>query len=76
VRAAAARVIASKGLKLGSELIDLLGDDKPAVREAAHAALLKLSKGADYGPAKDATTEEREEAVKKWRAWWEKQEKR
>src|SRR5439155_326513 len=69
VRAAAARVIASKGLKLGGELIDLLGDDKPAVREAAHTALLKLSKGADYGPAKDATTEEREEAGKKWRAW-------
>ncbi len=76
VRAAAARVIASKGLKLGGELIELLGDDKPAVREAAHAALLKLSGGADYGPAKGASTEEREEAVKKWRAWWEKQAKR
>ena len=76
VRAAAARVIAGKGLQMGGELIDLLGDDKPAVREAAHAALVKLNKGADNGPAKDATTEEREEAVKKWRAWWQKQEKR
>jgi len=76
VRAAAARVIASKGLKLGDELIDLLGDENAGVREAAHTALVKLSKGADHGPAKSATPEEREAAVKKWRAWWEKQEKR
>jgi hypothetical protein len=76
VRAATARVIGDKNLKLGDELIDLLGDDNVAVREAAHAALVKLSKGADYGPAKDATTAERDEAVKKWRAWWEKQRKR
>jgi hypothetical protein len=76
VRAATARVIAAKGLKLGAELIEMLGDDNAGVREAAHAALVKLSKGADYGPAKDATTEQRDEAVKKWRAWWEKQEKR
>jgi len=72
VRAAAARVIASKGLKLGDALIDLLGDDNAAVREAAHTALVKLSKGADYGPAKDATTEDRAAAIKQWRAWWEK----
>ncbi len=76
VRAAVARVIASKNLKLGDELIDLLGDDNTGVREAAHAALVKLSQGADHGPAKDATTEERAAAIKKWRAWWEKQEKR
>jgi hypothetical protein len=76
VRSAAARVIGSKNLKLGGELIDLLGDDNAGVREAAHAALVKLSKGTDHGPAKDATAEERAAAVKKWRAWWEKQEKR
>jgi hypothetical protein len=73
VRAAVARVIGNKSLKLGGELIDLLGDEKPSVREAAHAALVKLSKGADYGPAKNASDAERDEAVKKWRAWWEKQ---
>jgi hypothetical protein len=76
VRAASARVIGGKSLKLGDELIDLLGDDNAGVREAAHAALVKLGKGTDHGPAKDATTEERAAAVKKWRAWWEKQEKR
>lgn len=75
VRAASARVIGGKNLKLGGELIDLLGDDNAGVREAAHAALVKLSKGADYGPAKNAATEERAAAVKKWRAWWEKQPK-
>ncbi|HEX5271791.1 MAG TPA: hypothetical protein VFW33_14940 [Gemmataceae bacterium] len=76
VRWSAARVIGGKSLKLGDELIDLLGDDYADVREAAHAALVKLGKGADYGPAKDASAEERAAAVKKWRAWWEKQEKR
>ena len=76
MRAATARVIASKAPKLGGELIDLLGDENAGVREAAHAALVKLSKGTDHGPAKNATTEERDEAVKKWRAWWDKQEKR
>jgi hypothetical protein len=76
VRAAAARVAGSKGMKLGGELIDLLGDDNAAVREAAHAALVQLGKGADYGPSKNATKEDRDAAVKKWRAWWEKQEKR
>jgi hypothetical protein len=76
VRAAVARLIGNKSLRLGGELIDLLGDDNAAVREAAHASLVKLSKGADHGPAKDAGTTERNEAVKKWRAWWEMQEKR
>ncbi len=76
VRASAARVIGGKSLKLGDELIDLLGDENAAVREAAHAALVKLSKGTDLGPAKDATADERAAAVKKWRAWWERQEKR
>jgi hypothetical protein len=76
VRAASARVIGGKSLKLGDELIELLGDDDAAVREAAHAALVKLAKGTDHGPAKDATADERAAAVKKWRAWWEKQDKR
>jgi hypothetical protein len=76
VRAATARVIANKSLKLGDELISLLADDNAGVREAAHTALVKLSKGIDHGPAKDATTDERDEAIKKWRAWWDKQEKR
>jgi hypothetical protein len=76
VRAATARVIAGKAPKLGGELIDLLDDDNAGVRQAAHDALVKLARGADYGPAKTATREERAEAVKKWHAWWDKQEKR
>ena len=39
-------------------------------------AFTKIRKGTDHGPAKNATTDEREAAIKKWRAWWEKQEKR
>lgn len=73
VRAAAARAVGARKLRLGDELIGLLGDDSPEVRTAAHQSLVKLSKGTDYGPRQDASEEERSEAVKKWQAWWAKQ---
>jgi hypothetical protein len=70
VRAAAARAAAAKGLRYGDELIDLLNDRDPDVRQAAHDALVRLSVGQDFGPSKDA---EREAAVRLWRAWWDRQ---
>jgi hypothetical protein len=70
VRSAAARASVSKGLRLGSELIDLLEDADGNVRQAARQALIQLSKGADYGPAPDADAAARAQAVKQWRAWW------
>jgi hypothetical protein len=73
VRAAAARVAASKGLHLESQLIDLLKDEEKVVRQAAHDALVKLNKGIDYGPKAGASPEERKEAEQKWRAWLTKQ---
>lgn len=73
VRIAAARAIGDKGMKLGSELIDLLGDKEADVQQAARQALVKLAKGTDYGPERDAKENERTEAVKQWRAWWAKQ---
>jgi oligoendopeptidase F len=76
VRAAAAKVVAAKGLRLGSELIELLSDADERVREAAHQALVKLNRGTDYGPSARATDEERAAAIKKWRDWWAKQNKR
>jgi hypothetical protein len=69
VRAAAAEVVARKGLHWESELINLLGDTESTVREAAHRALVRLSKGSDFGPKAGADEAERKEAQKKWRDW-------
>jgi len=73
VRAAAASVAGSKGLRLGGELIDLLTDENARVRDAAHIALVRLSRGTDFGPKANASETEREAAIKKWREWWAKQ---
>jgi hypothetical protein len=70
VRRATARAIGSKFPTLAGDLIDRLGDDSAEVRAAAHEALVRLAKGEDFGPA-GTSVEEREEARKKWRAWWE-----
>lgn len=72
IRKSATRVIASKMPRLGGELIDLLGDEKPEVRSAAHEALLKLSRGQDFGPAAGADKEKIAEAQAKWRSWWDR----
>jgi hypothetical protein len=73
VRAAAARTVGSKGLRYGEELIALLGDDVPAVQQAARAALMQLSGGMDFGPTPNASFGDRAAAAQKWRKWWQDQ---
>jgi hypothetical protein len=73
VRAAAARVVGAKGLRLVDEVIDLLRDDDKMVADAAHDALVRLNRGRDLGPAHNAGDSERDAAVKKWREWWARQ---
>ncbi len=50
------------------EIAKLLLDPEPSVVRAAHAALRSLT-GEDHGPAANATEEEKQEAVKAYRAW-------
>lgn len=69
MRKSAMRVIAVKMPRLGGELIDRLSDDKEEVRTAAHEALVKLSRGQDFGPAAGADKEQIAEAQAKWRSW-------
>jgi hypothetical protein len=76
VRTAAIRVIAAKKPRLGVELIDLLDDDKDEVRTAAHEALVKLSRGQDFGPLADAGKERIAEAQTNWRSWWDRRNSR
>jgi hypothetical protein len=70
VRRAAVRVIADKHPALAGELIDLLDDDSPDVRAEARRALVRLSRGEDFGPPADATRAQRQQAQRKWRDWW------
>lgn len=72
VRLAAARAAGEKGMRLGAELIELLDDKQVDVQQAARQALVKLAKGTDYGPDKNASDNERAAAVKQWQAWWAK----
>jgi hypothetical protein len=73
VRRAAALAVAMKEDKAHTyKLIELLGDPEATVTRAAHAALKSLS-GEDFGPAKDATRQERARATLAWKAWWTKQ---
>jgi hypothetical protein len=51
------------------ELIHLLEDTESTVNRAAYAALKSLS-GQDFGPAKNADTNEVGKAVTAWKAWW------
>jgi hypothetical protein len=72
IRKAAIRA-AAKVSGLVGDVIDCLNDGQTDVREAAHAVLVQLSKGEDFGPAQQAEAEERQQAIQKWRAWWQKQ---
>ncbi|MCS6851706.1 MAG: hypothetical protein NZ700_11125 [Gemmataceae bacterium] len=72
VRRAAVQVVAAKGWNWGDDLIALLGDGDEAVRQSARAALVRLSGGTDFGPEEPAGEAERQAAVAKWRAWWER----
>jgi hypothetical protein len=76
VRAAAARVAGNKKYHLESELTKLLEDDDKPVWQDAHESLVKLAKGKDFGPRRDADRAERKEAAEKWRAWLDRQSSR
>lgn len=76
VRAAAAKVAGNKVLRFGTELIDLLKDNEEVVRQAARQALVRLSRGADFGPKPDASEADRAKAHSQWRQWWDKQDSR
>jgi HEAT repeats len=76
IRRAAALACALKESKmLVPNLIPLLRDPERLVSRAVHAALKDLT-SQDFGPAPDATREDRDQAVRKWLEWWGKQERK
>jgi hypothetical protein len=68
-RWAAAMVAGRSWLHLETELIDRLADPSPQVREAAREALVRLSRGNDFGPLPKATAQQIAQAVQAWRQW-------
>ena len=70
VRWAAARLTAARGQPLVDELAALLVDPDEDVRHEAHEALMRISRGEDYGPLDDTNLQERQEAKERWREWW------
>jgi hypothetical protein len=65
----AALVVGRKRLHLEKELIPLLTDPSPPVQQAARAALVRLSRGNDFGPLPTATATEVTQSARAWR-WW------
>ena len=66
----AIQVVGSKRYPMVTDLIARLSDRDNAVRQAARQALIRLSRGNDFGPALKASKAEREKAVGRWKEWW------
>jgi hypothetical protein len=70
VRWVAVQVAANQWMPLEQDLIDLLDDPCPPVRAAARLALVRLSRGNDFGPfAAEPTPAQRRQAQEDWQHW-------
>jgi hypothetical protein len=70
-RWAAASVAAQRHLDAPRELIESLKGADRETSQVIRRALTHLSKGVDFGPAEDATNDERSRAVGRWSKWLE-----
>ena len=73
VRWAAALVAGSKRLPLKGELIERTADPHGDVRQAARLALVRLSRGTDFGPRPTDGPAAINRALRRWRTWWAQQ---
>ena len=73
VRWATALVAGAKHLPLKAELIERIGDPHGDVRQAARLALVRLSRGTDFGPQPSDGPGEISRALRRWRTWWAQQ---
>jgi hypothetical protein len=69
VRWLAAMVVGRKQVHLEENLIGLLTDDQPQVREAARQSLVRLGRSTDFGPMPTATPQQRVQSAQAWRTW-------
>lgn len=88
MRWVAALVVGERGPFRPNQLIKLLSDANPYVRQAARQGLVRLStrvstredklrspRSVDFGPAPNARPSAQKAAARKWTAWFEKQKK-
>lgn len=65
----AVQAIHNRRIHLEKELIACLSSSQPVIRESAHQALVRLSRGADFGPKPGAGVLERRNCVRRWQTW-------
>ena len=72
VRGVAAYIVGYKSLPWGNDLIGMLDDYSPLVRQGARGGLIRLSRGQDFGPQPGSSETQRQQAIRRWQAWWNK----
>jgi hypothetical protein len=65
----AALIAARKRLHLEAQLIQLVADPDSLVRQGAREALIRLSRGNDFGPLPKATAQQIAQLAQAWRQW-------
>lgn len=73
-RLQAIEIIAARRRHLEPDLIALLKDKDYKIRWAAQAALIRLARGANFGPGIRAVGAARDRAIANWEKWWALQE--
>jgi hypothetical protein len=61
--------IARQRVHLEKELIERLNDPHPAVRQAVHDTLVRLTRGTDFGPVRNTPQPGITRSADKWRQW-------
>jgi hypothetical protein len=69
IRLVAVRAVADRRLHFEDLLIGLLDDPSPDVAEAAQHGLVRLSRGNNFGPSRNATAADRAGASRAWLYW-------
>lgn len=69
VRMLAIQVAGKKRLPVEKDLIGLLADPYPLVRQAARQSLVRLARSTDFGPEPTATGPQIAMSVRNWNAW-------
>jgi hypothetical protein len=75
IRWLAVQVAGRKRLPLEGALVEMLSDPVPLVREAARQALVRLSRGNDFGPTPGADAAQVAHSLRAWRQWLDYQER-
>lgn len=74
-RLIAIQVVGRRRLPLEKDLIQVLRDPDKLIRQTAHDALVRISRGTDFGPSPGVSRRGLGRAVEKWQHWLDLQER-